>query len=128
LPVEVNHGSGEKHRLGGEVGEVVAAAGGKALVSWPAMFERDPLDAEIVDAIHLVVPGMVDDTGLSQHQAEVLAAAKAGDANFAMDADGKWFGRMNGRAINPRTLEILVERGLLDVETAEIALDRSMRL
>jgi hypothetical protein len=119
LPVEMNHGSGQKHRLGGEVGEVVAAAEGKALVSWPASFERSALEAEIVDSVHLVVPGMVDETGLSDHQEAVLRAARIGDATFLIDVDGRWSGQMGGRAINPRTIQILVERGLLEGETAE---------
>jgi hypothetical protein len=62
---------------------------------------------------------MVDETGLSDHQEAVLRAARIGDATFLIDVDGRWSGQMGGRAINPRTIQILVERGLLEGETAE---------
>lgn len=118
LPVLASHGSGARHLYGEEEGTVLAAAGGTALVSWPAVRGRPAVVADIVGGHQLVLPGALDLSGLTDYQQEVSKAALRGDGRFEQEEGGAWTGYVDGRKVHPRTMEILAERGLFNREPA----------
>lgn len=116
LLVRASHDSREKRSRGDAWGEVVFAGGGVALVSWPPVGDCSSDPAAIMLGSHLIAPGALDLTGLSDAQREVAAAHRDGQTRIRRDADGKWSGTAHGRAVQPRTLEILAARGVFTGE------------
>ena len=101
-------------RYGNVRGEVLEAANGTALVSWPAVGDHPAVEAEIMAVTSLITPGAPDPSCLSDYQADLWRAIQAKEVILELNAEqGTYGGRFNDRVINPRALEVLIECRLL---------------
>lgn len=112
MTMQVTNASG-RHDRKGRLGIIVAAAADVALVDWPATAAVPAIQADIVEARHLITPGAPDASDLTDYQKRVLDAIRRNEALLTPTPDGGVTGSMAGRTIPAKSLAALLERRLI---------------